>query len=64
MPEMDGVSVLKILKEMYTDLPIIAQTAYAMANDQQKFLEQGCDGYLTKPVIKEKLLALIEKALK
>lgn len=54
MPGMDGVEVMKKLKERNPSLPVIAYTAYAMAGDREKFLRDGFDEYLSKPMdIKE-----------
>jgi two-component system, sensor histidine kinase and response regulator len=61
MPVMDGFEATAILKSLNPALPVIALTAYAMSGDEQKAREAGCDEYLTKPVSKSKLFALIEK---
>lgn len=52
MPEMDGKTVLKILKKdpQTADIPIIAMTAYAMKGDDDSFLEFGFDGYISIPI--------------
>jgi PAS domain S-box-containing protein len=53
MPEMDGVEATRRIrsgKHGRADIPIIALTAYAMKGDREKFLENGMDGYVTKPV--------------
>lgn len=52
LPEMDGLTLTRIIKEKpeLADVPIIALTAYAMKGDQQKFLDAGCDGYVSKPI--------------
>jgi PAS domain S-box-containing protein len=53
MPEMDGVEATRRIrtgKHGQADIPIIALTAYAMKGDREKFLENGMDGYVTKPV--------------
>ena len=50
LPEMDGISTMKEIKKMRKNIPIIAQTAYAMAEDKNKLLEAGFDNYLSKPV--------------
>jgi two-component system, chemotaxis family, CheB/CheR fusion protein len=53
MPEMDGIEATRRIrsgKHGRADIPIIALTAYAMKGDREKFLENGMDGYVTKPV--------------
>ncbi len=50
MPVMDGHSATRILKEKYPHMPILAQTAYAMAGEREKCIEAGCDDYIAKPV--------------
>lgn len=55
MPDMDGVETLKEIKKLRPELPIIAQTAYALIGDREKFLSLGCDDYLSKPIDPELL---------
>lgn len=62
MPVMNGYEATKFIKSKY-NVPIIAQTAHAMANDEQKSLEAGCDAYVTKPIEQELLLHTINKYL-
>lgn len=52
LPGMDGLEVTRKLREddATRHIPVVALTALAMAGDQEKALEAGCDGYLTKPV--------------
>jgi PAS domain S-box-containing protein len=63
MPGMDGYEATKTLKELRSNLPIIAQTAYAFTSDKQKALQSGCDEYISKPIDSKQLLALISKHL-
>jgi CheY-like chemotaxis protein len=44
-------------------LPIIAVTAHAMKGDYERCLEAGMDGYVTKPIRVEELLAAIEQVM-
>jgi CheY-like chemotaxis protein len=64
MPVMNGLEATKLIREFRPELPIIATTAYAQTGDEQRFLSAGCDGYLAKPIQKEKILALLQKYTK
>jgi len=55
MPRMNGIEAIKIIRKKDKQLPIIALTAYAFANDREKALQAGCNGYLAKPVKVEEL---------
>lgn len=61
MPIMDGSEAIRQIKAIKPNLPIIAQTAYAFADEKKKIMQPGCDDYLSKPIDKNKLLRLIEK---
>ena len=50
MPEMTGFQATKEIKTFLPDIPVIAQTAYAIAGDKEKVLESGCDDYISKPL--------------
>ena len=50
MPIMDGYDTIKKLKEMGVEIPIIAQTAYAMVEDRNKIESLGFDAYISKPI--------------
>ena len=63
MPDMDGVETLQEIKKMRPDLPIIAQTAYALIGDREKFLSLGCDDYLSKPIDPDLLKKTVKKYL-
>ncbi len=60
MPVMDGNEALKHIKKIRADLKIVAQTAYALKYDEAQLLAKGFDGYLAKPINKDKLLNLIQ----
>ncbi len=61
MPDMNGYEASKQIKMLNKEVIIIAQTAFAQTGDREKALEAGCDDYITKPIKKEELLALIQK---
>ena len=64
MPEMNGYEATRILKNKYPQLPIIAQTAFAMSDDREKALDSGCDDYLAKPIKSKDLLSVVGKYIK
>jgi len=63
MPVMNGYDATKAIKKLRPLLPIIAQTAYAIAGDREKSIAAGCDDYISKPIKKELLLDKIGKLL-
>lgn len=52
LPLMDGASAMKIIKGKpgYENVPILALTAFAMKGDKEKFLAEGFDDYIAKPI--------------
>ncbi len=58
LPEMDGGEVLKRIRSDagLRDLPVIALTAHAMSGDREKYLAEGFDDYVAKPIVDETLL--------
>lgn len=52
LPVMDGISAMRIIKSKpeYHNVPIIALTAFAMKGDKEKFLVEGFDDYISKPI--------------
>ncbi|KAF0141402.1 MAG: NarL family signal transduction histidine kinase [Stygiobacter sp.] len=62
---MTGLDITKNLKQRpnYTNVPIIAITAFAMKGDKEEFLQAGFDHYLAKPFTREELRATIKKYL-
>jgi len=59
MPKMDGLTVLKKLREKGSDLPVLILTAKSEIDDRVMGLDSGADDYLTKPFATKELLARI-----
>jgi two-component system, cell cycle response regulator DivK len=63
LPDMDGLEALRRLRadQQTASIPVIAVTAQAMKGDRERFIEAGFDGYLSKPVDIDELLAAVER---
>ncbi|MBT7092600.1 MAG: response regulator, partial [Bacteroidetes bacterium] len=53
MPVMDGFEATRAIRKEFSDLPIIALTAYSLQKDKRKALDAGCNDIITKPIKKE-----------
>lgn len=61
----NGISGLDVIKQIrsnsnYSNVPIVAVTAFAMSGDKEEFLSKGCSHYISKPFNRNDLLSLIE----
>lgn len=65
LPVVDGWEATRQLKAnaMTKHIPIIVLTAHAMKEDEEKAYQAGCDDYDTKPIVLERLLEKMTKAL-
>jgi CheY-like chemotaxis protein len=63
MPVMDGYTATREIRkdDRYKELPIIAMTAHAMAGDEDKSLQAGMNGHVTKPIDPDQLFASLQK---
>jgi two-component system, cell cycle response regulator DivK len=61
LPDMSGLDATRQLKAdaATRDIPVIAVTAFAMAGDEKKALDHGCDAYVAKPIVLRDFLNLI-----
>jgi len=68
LPELDGSETVRIIRknEIKTGghIPIVAMTAYALKGDRERFLSQGMDDYISKPIDINKLEEILERTLK
>ena len=65
LPGMDGLTATRIIKEdpSVKDIPIVAFTSFAMEGDEEKAIEVGCAGYITKPLNTQNFLKTVESYL-
>ncbi len=59
MPFMNGYETTRAIKKINSTIPVIAQTAFAMPKEKARCLEAGCDAYISKPIITNRLIKLI-----
>ncbi len=58
LPETDGYEIIRQVKTLWPDLPVLAQTPYIMTNRKGKLLQQACNEIIVKPFGLKDLLAL------
>lgn len=63
MPEMDGYTLIKTLRQRDNSMPIVALTAHAMPEDRKRCLDAGCNGYASKPINRQALIDTCFKAM-
>jgi signal transduction histidine kinase/CheY-like chemotaxis protein len=61
MPELNGYEACRKIREFNKDVIIIAQTAFGLSGDREKALDVGCNDYISKPINKGELLALLQR---
>ena len=65
LPDVSGLDAVRQLKgdPETREIPVIAVTAFAMAGDERRALDSGCDGSIAKPIMLREFLATIEEFL-
>ncbi len=63
MPKMDGLALLKNIKRISPELPVVMITGFSSACPPQKAMQEGADGYLAKPFRIEKIDELMRSLL-
>jgi CheY-like chemotaxis protein/HPt (histidine-containing phosphotransfer) domain-containing protein len=63
MPDLDGMETTKLLRANHDEeMPIVvAMTAYSMQNDKERFLKNGMDSYIPKPIRAQSLLQKVHE---
>lgn len=61
MPKMNGYEATNIIRSLDASIPVIAQTAYALSDEQEKIRQTNFSDYISKPLKRDVLLELIKK---
>ncbi|MEW6052594.1 MAG: response regulator [Nitrospirota bacterium] len=64
MPGLDGLGLLKAIKDANEDIPVIIITAFGTIESAEEAMHKGAFDFITKPFRKEQILFTLEKALK
>ncbi len=64
MPEMDGVQLLKEIKNIYPDMPVILITGYGSIQNAVDAMREGAYDYIIKPIVDTEIKLVIERLLK
>lgn len=64
LPDMDGIDVLKSIKQIKPNVPVIVITGYSDVGQAVKVIRQGAFEYVTKPILPEEILMLVQEAVK
>ena len=63
MPEMNGLDATRIIKEVNSDTPVVALSAYAFEENIREAKAAGCDEFMAKPFKVENLIEMVRKYL-
>ncbi|MGQ1908978.1 PAS domain S-box protein [Marinifilum sp. RC60d5] len=63
MPKLNGYEATKQIRENNKTVPIIAQTAFALAGDREKTLQAGCNDFISKPVSADHLYSAVNRLI-
>jgi len=61
LPEMNGYEATRQIREFNPKVIIVAQTAYALSGDKEKAMNAGCNGYISKPISRDKIHTILTK---
>ncbi len=60
----DGYALMKLIKEIRNEIPIIALTVCALLHEKEKCFKYGCDAFISKPFASKNLIQIVEQTLK
>jgi CheY-like chemotaxis protein len=61
LPGIDGYETTRRIRDLGFEIPIIAVSAFAFAEDQQRAIKSGCNDYITKPINQDHLLSKLNQ---
>jgi len=64
MPEMSGIDAARKIRKFNKTVPIIAQTAFVMAEEKEESIQAGCNHFVTKPLDRTTIMELIDSYFK
>ncbi len=64
MPNIDGIGAISFFLQQFPSVPVVVMTGHPDINTATKLMKQGVKDYLVKPIEKEKLLAVVQDAVK
>jgi signal transduction histidine kinase/CheY-like chemotaxis protein len=64
MPELSGIEATKKIRSFDSGVPIIAQTAYVMAEEKEESIRAGCNHFVTKPLDRTVIMEIIDSYFK
>ena len=64
IPELNGYDATRQIRKFNQEVVIVAQTAYGLEGDREKALAAGCNDYISKPINKDMLFAIMQRHLK
>ena len=60
MPGLSGIDAARKIRSFNDKVPIIAQTAYVMAEEKEESIRAGCNHFVTKPLDRTTIMELID----
>ena len=64
IPDLNGHEATRQIRQFNKVIVIMAQTAFGLSGDREKAIEAGCNDYISKPILRDELLSLIQKYFK
>lgn len=63
MPKKSGIEAAQEIRSFNESVPLIAQTAFALAGDKETIMKVGFNDYITKPINRKDLISIVKRFL-